>query len=98
MTAGYRSTLPTSSSLEMEAMLPSVLLLALVAPPPAVTPPAKTPPLADLHPPIALGSTRPDDSGPYFFADSLLGPGTGVWPGSGWKFADGSVLEVASDG
>jgi hypothetical protein len=79
--------------MELRPMRAVVLLLAFVAPAPVVAQGAEG--YAPADPPLPLGTTHPEMGGPYFFGDGLLGPGYSV--GGGWKFADGSALELASN-
>ena len=63
-----------------------ILLLSLVAPPP------------DLLLSLPIGTTRSEDGGLYAFGGSQIGAGAGGWSGNGWRFANGSSVDVASNG
>ena len=63
-----------------------VLWLALVAPP------------TETNSPLPIGSNRPETGGLHVVGGSSVGTGAASSWGYGWEFADGSLIEIASNG
>ena len=75
------------------------LLLTTFGSPPVTSHPVETPPSAQSPLSLLLASVRPADGGLYIFGGSTISrEPAGDQGGIGWKSADGSTVEVASNG